>query len=112
MNSRLIFLIVAAGSSALYAQTNPLSGWASLGAMPQPVWDGKTLVCRNGQGALAITPLSDDVMRVRFTRHQQFGRDHSYAVVNRDFGAVSVKTDLQPEVTTLTTASLKVNVQH
>jgi hypothetical protein len=39
-------------------------GWASLGAMSAPEWDGKTLTCHSEQGSLAVTPLSDDVVRV------------------------------------------------
>ena len=88
------------------------SGWTSLGAMPAPAWDGKTLLFRSAQGRLAVTPLSDDVIRVRFTTAQSFGRDHSYAVVNRDLGAATVKADIAADFTTLTTASLKVTVQH
>ena len=95
-----------------FAQTNSTRAWASLGAMPSPVWDGRTLLFRSSQGALAVTPLSDDIIRVRFTGKQDFGRDHSYAVVNRDLGAVNVKTEIKPDTTTLTTASLLVTVQH
>jgi alpha-glucosidase len=80
--------------------------------MPAPAWDGKTLLFRSGQGTLAITPLSDDVVRVRFTQAQAFGRDHSYAVVNRDLGASAVKAEIKPDATTLTTASLKMTIQH
>jgi len=94
------------------AQNNPPGAWASLGAMPAPTWDGKTLLFRSGQGTLAISPLSDDVIRIRFTGKQDFGRDHSYAVVNYNLGAVTAKADIKPDATKLTTASLKVTVQH
>jgi hypothetical protein len=68
-------------------------GWRSLGAMPAPEWDGQTLLFRGDQGTLAITPLSDDVIRVRFTTAKTFGRDHSYAVINRDLGASAAKVE-------------------
>ncbi|MDD5139796.1 MAG: glycoside hydrolase family 31 protein [Verrucomicrobiales bacterium] len=80
--------------------------------MPRPVWDGKALLFHGAQGTLAITPISDDVIRVRFTSQPAFGRDHSYAVVNHDLGAPAVKAEIKTDSTTLTTASLKVMVQH
>jgi alpha-glucosidase len=87
-------------------------GWESLGGMPAPAWDGKLLLFHGEQGALAITPLSDDVVRVRFTTAKSFGRDHSYAVVNRDAGTPTAKAEIGSTSTTLTTASLRVTVQH
>ena len=94
------------------AQSNPPGAWASLGAMPAPSWDGRTLRFHSAQGTLAITPLSEDVVRVRFTAQSDFGRDHSYAVVNDLPGAPSVQADLQADTSTLTTAHLKVTVRH
>ena len=80
--------------------------------MPAPTWDGKTLLFQNDQGTLAITPLSDDVIRVRFTTAKSFGRDHSYAVVNHDLGAPAAKIESGSNATTLVTATLRVTVQH
>jgi alpha-glucosidase len=88
------------------------AGWHSLGAAPPPTWDGKTLLFRNGQGILAITPLSDGVIRVHFTSQKAFGRDHSYAVLNRSIGAPAAKAEVGSASTTLATASLQVTVQH
>ncbi len=93
---------------------NPVApgGWTSLGAMPVPTWDGKTLWFHNGQGTLAIMALSDDVIRVRFTTQSNFGRDHSYAVVNHNLGTPAVKVEIKPDFTTLTTRSLKMTVHY
>jgi len=99
-------------SSLNLPSTSTAAGWTTLGNMPAPDWDGRTLRFQSGQGTLAVTPLSDDVIRIRFAPAPTFGRDHSYAVVNRDLGAAAVKTDIKLEATTLTTASLKVTVQH
>src|SRR5438046_1699561 len=88
------------------------AGWTTLGSMPAPTWDGKTLLFHGDQGTLALTPLGEDVVRVRFTTAKAFGRDHSYAVVNHDLGAPDAKTQIGSAVTTLTTRSLKVTVQH
>jgi len=87
------------------------TGWQSLGAMPAPTWDGKVLLFHNEQGVLAITPVSDDVVRVRFTTAKSFGRDHTYAVVNRDLGMPQAKVEVGSDSTSLQTASLKVTVQ-
>ncbi|HWY30350.1 MAG TPA: hypothetical protein VNX46_06340, partial [Candidatus Acidoferrum sp.] len=106
-------MLIASSLSPAHAQGNVAThGWTTLGAMPAPVWNGSTLLFRSAQGTLAVTPISDDVIRVRFTSKPEFGRDHSYAVVNLDLGKVTVKTDIKPEFTTLTTASIKVTVQH
>lgn len=90
----------------------PNGGWVSLGAMSRPTWDGQVLLFRGEQGTLAITPLSDDVIRVRFTRAQSFGRDHSYAVVNNDLGGANAKVSIGSGSTELITATLKVTIQH
>ncbi len=87
-------------------------GWWSVGGMPAPTWDGQTLLFHGDPGTLAITPLSDDVIRVRFTTDKAFGRDHSYAVVNHELGTPVVKIEKGSVSTTLATASLKVTVQH
>ena len=93
-------------------QKDAAAGWSSLGAMPVPTWDGKTLLFHSEQGILAITPLSDNVIRVHFTTAKLFGRDHSYAVVNRDWGKSEAKVkDWFWTSSTVQTASLKVTVQ-
>jgi alpha-glucosidase len=103
----------AAGAPSISARTDAAAvGWSSLGNMPVPVWDGKTLSSQNNQGTLAITPLSDDVIRVRFTTAKAFGRDHSYAVVSHDPGSPTVKIESCSNATTLVTAALRVTVQY
>ena len=107
------FMSVASSIPSVQAQSQVTAGgWTSLGAMAAPTWDGKTLLFHSAQGTLVITPLSDDVIRVRFTTKPAFGRDHSYAVVNRDWGVTTVKTEVKSDATTLTTASLKIMVEH
>jgi alpha-glucosidase len=116
MNFRLFGLVIMTMSainlaSAGSAAPVPAAGWSTLDAMPAPNWDGKTLLFRGTQGILSVTPLSDDIIRVRFTQSQDFGRDLSYAVINREFTAPTVKADIHPDTTTLTTASLKIMIQ-
>lgn len=100
---------VSQGSVRSY---NASGGWSSIGAMPTPAWDGKTLLFHSEQGTLAITPLSDDVIRIRFTQAQSFGREHSYAVISHDLGKAHVKASIGSVSTVLQTATLKVTIQH
>jgi alpha-glucosidase len=80
--------------------------------MPVPKWDGKTLLFHNSQGTLAITPLSEDVVRVRFTTQPAFARDHSYAVIKRDLGTPAANAKIGGATATITTPSLTVTVQY
>jgi alpha-glucosidase len=88
------------------------NGWVSLGAMPMPTWDGKTLLFDGGQARLAITLLSNDVVRVRFATRPFLGCDCSYAVIDRNLGTPEIKAEIGSAVTTLATPPLKVIVQH
>ena len=107
----LVFVCLLKAGANANATDNP-TGWVSLGAMSLPHWNGHVLLFHGRQGTLAITPLSDDVIRVRFTRAQSFGRDYSYAVVNRDLGKAKVNVDIGATSTVLQTATLKVTIQH
>lgn len=97
-------------NAAFAADAN--GGWTTLGTMPAPTWDGKTLLFRSEQGTLAVSPLSSDVVRVRFTTKNGFGRDHSYAVINQSSGGNVAKAEIGSASTTLSTSSLKIVVQH
>src|SRR5262245_31178859 len=90
----------------------PPEGWWSLGNMAAPSWDGKTLSFRSEQGNLAITPISDDIIRVRFTTAKTFGRDHSYAVIPQSPFTSGARTEIGSDSTTLRTTSLKVIIRH
>lgn len=107
--AHLLAVALLCGGSA---RGESASGWTTLGAMPPPSWDGKALVFHGDQGTLAVTPLGDDVIRVRFTQGKAFGRDHSYAVVNYDLGPSAAKAEIGSTSTTLTTRTLKVIIQH
>lgn len=80
--------------------------------MSGPTWDGKTLFFHGDRGSLAITPFSDDVIRVRFTSGKSFSRDHSWAVIDQNSAAPAAKAEIGNDATTLTTASLKVIVRY
>jgi alpha-glucosidase len=84
---------------------------APIGAMPTPTWDGKVLLFQNSQGTLAVTPLSDDVIRIRYTMAKSFGNDGSHAVINRDFGTVKASVKIGADSTVVETPTLRVNIQ-
>jgi hypothetical protein len=56
--------------------------WTALGDMPRPSRQGNALRFENAQAVVVVTALSPEVIRVRIGG----GRDHSYAVVNRNLG--------------------------
>jgi alpha-glucosidase len=82
------------------------------GALAEPPWDGQTLLLADGEVSAAVTPLSDDVVRVRLVKGNNFGRDHSYAVLSSNLGPVQPTAEIGTETTTLKTATLTVTVQH
>ena len=88
------------------------AGWASLGDMPAPQRDGGTLVFRNGQGTVAVSALAPEIVRVRFSPTQGFGRDHSYAIASRDFGAPNPTIEVGAGRSSLLTSALRVTLQH
>src|SRR5579859_4985300 len=106
-------MILRAGTLPAVNSQEPTTavGWSSLVAMPAPVWDEKTLRFQNDQGTLAVTVLSDDIVRVHFTRKKSAGRDHSYAVINRDFGPAKAKVKIGADATVLQTATLTVLIR-
>ena len=88
------------------------AGWTDLGAMPKPVREGQSLVFKNAQGVAALSVLGPQVIRVRFSPTPAFGRDHSYAVVARDFGSTEATFDIGERQSSITTSALKVVVSH
>lgn len=85
--------------------------WRPIMAPAASTWDGKTLLVTDGETMAAITPLSDDIVRVRLVKGSQFGRDHSYAVVNQEAGMVHAIADIGADAARVTTASLIVTVE-
>jgi alpha-glucosidase len=116
MNAYLKKAVHLSGTLLFLALLNPggslAGGWTTLGDMPKPDWNGRTLQFQSGQGTLTVTPLADDIIRVRFTTAATFGRDYSYAVVNHDWPTPTATAAITPQTTTLSTASLKVMVQY
>ncbi|HEX6316172.1 MAG TPA: TIM-barrel domain-containing protein, partial [Gemmatimonadaceae bacterium] len=86
--------------------------WASIGDMPAPARQGNTVTFTNRQAVVAISVLSPEIVRVRFSPTAKLGRDHSYAVVSRDFGDPRPAITSTASMTTMTTTALRVSVRH
>jgi alpha-glucosidase len=88
------------------------AGWASLGAMPAPRRDARSLVFQNVQGTVAVSVLAPEIVRVRFAAGPALGRDHSYAVVKSDFGDPGASFDVGAAQSVVRTAALRVTIRH
>jgi len=86
--------------------------WASLGDMPAPVRSGNTVTFKNAQGIVAVTAVSPEIVRVRFSPAAALGRDHSYAVVSKDFGDPRATIASAPGSTSIVTPALRVAIRH
>jgi alpha-glucosidase len=89
-----------------------LAQWTSVGDMPAPRRDGNTLTYRNAQAVAAITAVSPDIIRVRFAPTRAFGRDHSYAIVNRELGDPHALFTVARARSEIVTPSLRVTIEH
>jgi len=85
--------------------------WSGIGEMRAPSRQGNSLRFDNAQGVAVVTALSPEVVRVRVTRGGE-GRDHSYAVVSRDFGDPGARFVIEPARSIITTSALRVTIQH
>ena len=80
------------------------AGWASLGAMPAPRREGRSLIFHNAQGTVAVTVLAPEIVRVRFAPGPGLGRDHSYAVEERPATPARRSTWVRPKPAVRTSA--------
>ena len=96
----------------LIAVTPAAAQWTSLGDMPAPRRIDNGLVYRSAQGIVSVTASAPDIVRVRFSPSRDFGRDHSYAIVNRDLGAPGADVRIGDRESRLVTSALTVVIQH
>src|SRR5258708_18334460 len=104
--------IRALAALLLFVASLPLAAqWTDLGDMPQPTRQGSSLRFTDARAVAVVTGRPPDVIRVRISPGRE-GRDHSYAVVNRNLGdpAASFSSDTTPS--TITTASLRIDIRH
>jgi len=102
---RAVAIVVAFIALPLAAQ------WTSIGDMPRPSREGTSLRFANAQAVAVVTALAPDVIRVRVSPgHEQ--RDHSYAVIRRDFGDPGATFAIDATQSTISTSSLRVTIRH
>jgi alpha-glucosidase len=99
----VLFLLLPASAAAQ---------WASIGDMPAPRRDGSTLTFQNRQGIVSVSAVAPDIVRVRFSATRTFGRDHSYAIVNRNLGDARATLKSGGRESQISTPSLTVTVRH
>ena len=95
----------------LVAATPAAAQWASLGDMPAPRRVDNGLVYRSAQGIVSVTAVAPDIVRVRFARTREFGRDHSYAIVNRELGAASAEVRVGDRESQIVTPLLRATIR-
>ena len=78
--------------------------WTSIGDMPRPARQGNAL---RFQKAI-VTALSPEIIRVQIGE----GHDHSYAVINRDFGDPHATFSIDEAQSTIATSALRVTIRH
>ena len=86
--------------------------WASIGEMPAPVREGNTLTFKNRQAVVTVSLVAPEIVRIRFSPGVTLGRDHSYAVVSKDFEDPGARFVLSRNGTTIDTAALRVTISH
>ena len=82
--------------------------WTSIGEIPRPSRQGNALRFENAQAVAVVTALSPEIVRVRIRE----GRDHSYAVIHRDFGDPHATFSIEDAQSVITTSALRVTIRH
>ena len=108
MRIRPIALVVL----ALALPCSARAQWSSIGDMPAPRREGSTLTFQNAQGIAAVAAVAPDIVRVRVSPTRTFGRDHSYAIVNRDLGDPRATVRSGSRDSQIVTPALTVSVRH
>jgi len=103
---------LAAGFAVSLLATPALAGWTTLGAFPPPERASQSLVFRSERAVAMVTAVAPEIVRVRVSPTKAFGRDHSYAVVTRDFGDPGASFQIGTGRSVVTTRALRVTVTH
>jgi alpha-glucosidase len=86
--------------------------WTTVGDMPAPSRASNSVTFTSRQGVVQISVVSPEIFRVRFSPTSKLGRDHSYAVVSRDFGDPGARISSTGDSTTITTSALRLVARH
>jgi len=98
----LLFLSIAA--------TQALGQWHSIGKVAVAGQDGHYSF-RGYEATVSLDFLAADLVRVRMAHSSQFGPDHSWAVVKKDWPQVHVDFKISPGFLTLRTSALEARVK-
>lgn len=86
-------------------------GWQSLGEVTAFRQENGSLLIECDESRLRITPVTDDIIRVRLATDGQFGRDHSWAVLANVSGSEPTwRLEDSGETIELITNSLRVRI--
>jgi alpha-glucosidase len=87
------------------------AGWQAVGDVTAVDREPNGVVLHTAQGLVAVIALSPEIVRIRYTPAGHFGRDHSWAVVQRDFGNAKVDIHSDEKQIELVTSSLRVHIE-
>lgn len=107
--SRRSWRLAAAAVSLLPALV--VAQWQHLETLPQMQRAGNTLTFSNGAEHVAISVLSPEVVRVRFSP-TPFGRDHSDAVVDRQLGDQNFRLEESEDGRVIVTDALRIEISN
>src|SRR5260370_22268979 len=99
---RLLMLLLLFTASFARAQST------AIGDMSRPSRQGNALRFENAQAVVVVTPLSPEGLRGRIGE----GRDHSYAVINRNLGDPAPTFAIDASQSALTTGALRLTIHH
>jgi alpha-glucosidase len=86
--------------------------WSSIGDVAAPRREGNTLTFRNRQAVIQVSAVAPEIVRIRVAPGPTLGRDHSYAVVSREFGDPGATIATGPHETIVTTRALRITLHH
>ena len=104
------FLLAAIATTAVVSPAS--AAWQGVGTMPSPARDGETLTFSNDRATVTVSMLGASIARVRYAPSRELGRDHSYAVVQRDFGDSGAVFEIGEKRSVIKTAALTVTLRH
>lgn len=89
-----------------------LAAWTPIVEHAQISHDAQGVLLRDAHGALRVSALSPDIIRVRYMPGAPASDDPSFAVVNRDLGQSASTVVSEAGVTELRTEHLRVRITH
>ncbi len=86
--------------------------WRTLSFSEPPAQNGAGVLFKNPGGILAVTIITPDIVRIRFSPTPAFVRDHSYSIDGRPSEPGAVEIGIGDSETQLLTTSLEITLHH